>query len=94
MTLGMAAAERGWLPDWAVRAGIRQLLQQRLREQQAASDPDPEGPWPGIWTPCGRGRSRSHPTPRTVSTTRCRPPSSGACSVRGSNTAAAGGLTV
>jgi cyclopropane-fatty-acyl-phospholipid synthase len=43
MTLGMAAAERGWLPDWAVRAGIRQLLQQRLREQQAASDPDANG---------------------------------------------------
>ena len=39
----MAAAERGWLPDWAIRAGIRQLLQQRLREQQAVSDLDTSG---------------------------------------------------
>jgi cyclopropane-fatty-acyl-phospholipid synthase len=43
MNFGMAAAESGWLPDWTVRAGIRQLLQQRLREQQAACDRDLEG---------------------------------------------------
>jgi cyclopropane-fatty-acyl-phospholipid synthase len=31
--LGMA--ERGWLPDWAIRAGIRRFCAQRLREEEA-----------------------------------------------------------
>lgn len=31
--------ERGTLPDWLVRMGIRRLLRQRLRDERAA---DPE----------------------------------------------------
>jgi cyclopropane-fatty-acyl-phospholipid synthase len=34
MHVGIAAAECGWLPDWAVRMGIRSLLRQRLRAQR------------------------------------------------------------
>lgn len=30
-SIGITAAEYGWLPDWAVRAGIRSLLRERLR---------------------------------------------------------------
>lgn len=31
----MGLAERGWLPDWAIRIGIRRLLAQRLAEESA-----------------------------------------------------------
>ena len=34
-------AERGWLPDAAIRGGIRRLLRTRLRELAAAGDPEP-----------------------------------------------------
>jgi len=37
MNLGIAAAERGWLPDRVVRAGIRRLLGERLRECEAGT---------------------------------------------------------
>lgn len=37
-TWAMNAAERGWLPDAVIRAGIRQLLRRRLREIGAAND--------------------------------------------------------
>lgn len=35
MTLSIDLAERGALPGWVVRAGIRRLLQKRLREEAA-----------------------------------------------------------
>ncbi len=34
-------AERGWLPDAAIRAGIRQLLRTRLKELARVGDPEP-----------------------------------------------------
>lgn len=37
MTVGIAAAEHGWLPDWVVRMGIRRLLRRRLRDQASAA---------------------------------------------------------
>lgn len=37
MNAAVAAAEHGWLPDWTVRAGIRALLRQRLRDERLAS---------------------------------------------------------
>jgi cyclopropane-fatty-acyl-phospholipid synthase len=43
MSLGIAVAEQGWLPDWVVRAGIRRLLQQRLQERGAESGAHPDG---------------------------------------------------
>ena len=36
MSVSIAAAERGWLPDWVVRAGVRSLLRGRLRRLQSA----------------------------------------------------------
>ena len=44
MSIGTLAAERGWLPDWLVRAGIRSLLRERLRGLGATSGdgPDPQ----------------------------------------------------
>jgi len=36
---GIELAERGWLPDWLVRAGIRRMANDRLREL-AVSDPE------------------------------------------------------
>ena len=35
MSIAIEFMERGWLPDWVIRAGIRRLLKQRLRDQQA-----------------------------------------------------------
>lgn len=37
MNPGIAAAERGWVPDWLARRGIRSLLRRRLRDQQGAA---------------------------------------------------------
>lgn len=37
MSLGIAVAERGWLPDGVVRVGIRRLLQRRLQERRTAA---------------------------------------------------------
>ena len=37
MRLGIDAAERGWLPDWAVRRGIRRLLRRRLAAERRRS---------------------------------------------------------
>ena len=37
MSLGIGAAERGWLPDWAVRRGIRRLLRRRLAAERRRS---------------------------------------------------------
>ena len=34
VSFGIAAAERGWLPDGAVRVGIRRLLRRRLRDER------------------------------------------------------------
>jgi len=34
---GERLLERGWLPDWIVRAGIRRICAERLREQAAGS---------------------------------------------------------
>ena len=34
MNIAIEAAERGWLPDSVVRAGIRSLLRNRLNGQQ------------------------------------------------------------
>ena len=33
----ISLAEKGWLPDWAIRAGIRQLCQQRLEDSPSDS---------------------------------------------------------
>ena len=40
--------ERGWLPDWMVRAGIRRLLRARLR-QEHADDPERSAERLGDW---------------------------------------------
>ena len=44
MSMSIAAAERGWLPDWIVRAGIRSLVRERLRtlRSTAGEDSDPQ----------------------------------------------------
>lgn len=34
MSLGIELAERGWLPDWLTRIGIRRLLANRLHEER------------------------------------------------------------
>ena len=39
----IGAAEKGLVPDWAVRAGIRQLLKRRLREQRDKRDGTKDG---------------------------------------------------
>jgi cyclopropane-fatty-acyl-phospholipid synthase len=31
--------ERGWIPDWAIRTGIRRLIRTRLREQRGLIEP-------------------------------------------------------
>ncbi len=43
MSLAIEAAERGWLPDWAVRRGIRRLLRRRLEveHRQAGEGSEP-----------------------------------------------------
>lgn len=38
MSIGISLAERGFLPDRLTRAGIRQLLEQRLREEDAGEE--------------------------------------------------------
>ena len=38
MSVAVAAAEYGWLPDWLVRVGIRALLRDRLRAERARHD--------------------------------------------------------
>jgi len=37
MRLAQRCLERGWLPDWTVRAGIRRICADRLHEQSAGS---------------------------------------------------------
>lgn len=37
MSFGIDLAERGWLPDWMIRQGIRQLLRQRVQIETARS---------------------------------------------------------
>ena len=49
-------AERGWVPDWLIRRGIRQLLAQRLTDERV-DDPEVEGE---------RLRHLSQPQPRRV----------------------------
>jgi len=38
----ISLAERGKLPDWLIRLGIRRLLKQRLRKERLAADQDAE----------------------------------------------------
>jgi cyclopropane-fatty-acyl-phospholipid synthase len=42
MQLALELAERGLLPDWLIRSGIRRLLASRLRELATAGSPDAE----------------------------------------------------
>lgn len=37
----LESTERGWIPDWIIRAGIRRLLQQRLNTLPVAGDTGP-----------------------------------------------------
>jgi hypothetical protein len=42
MTLALAAAERGWLPDGLIRLGIRSLLRGRLELERRRTGGDLE----------------------------------------------------
>ena len=76
-------AERGRLPDWLIRHGMRQLLRVRLRGQtqrEAAQPGEPLREFIGQLRPA---RLRSPPTRRTSSTMKCPAHSSSVCSARG-----------
>jgi cyclopropane-fatty-acyl-phospholipid synthase len=34
LSLALAIAEKGWVPDWLARTGIRRLIRQRLKEEE------------------------------------------------------------